>query len=258
MSWPMLWLAGWVLIALVLLAVWIAQLYTKNAGAVDVFWPLSIGAAGLLYALFSDGNALARLCVVLLAAGWSLRLGGYLALRNLGKPEDARYRKLRETWGPSADLKMFAFYQLQGLAAAALSVSMLAAAEHSALDKFQALCGLGVGIAGILGETLADAQLARFKADPANRGRVCQRGLWHYSRHPNYFFESVFWCAFPVLAWGAPLAWFGWVGPVLIIFFLLKFTGVPATEAQARKSRGAEYEAYLRTTSRFIPWPPKK
>lgn len=254
----MLWLCGWLLIALVLGAVWLVQLRTRNAGAVDVFWPLSIGAAGLLYAALASGSGIARLCVALLALAWSLRLGGYLALRNLGKAEDARYRQLREQWGVQAGARLFVFFQVQAIAGAALSLSMLAAAGHPGPVDGQVLLGMAVGILGILGEALADAQLASFKSSPTNRGRVCRQGLWRYSRHPNYFFESVFWSAFPILAWGAPLAWLGFAGPVLITFFLLKFTGVPATEAHSRSSRGAEYEDYLRTTSRFIPWLPKK
>lgn len=253
-----LWLLGWLLIALILSAVWLVQLRTKNAGTVDVLWPLSIGAAGLLYATLAAGGSFARLCVALLALAWSLRLGGYLALRNLGKPEDARYRQLREQWGARANVRMFLFYQVQAIAGAALSLSMLAAASHTGSGDGQVMLGAAVGVLGILGEALADAQLAIFKSNPTNGGRVCKTGLWRYSRHPNYFFESVFWCAFPILAWGAPQAWLGFAGPVLITFFLLKFTGVPATEAHTRRSRGAEYEDYLRSTSRFIPWPPKK
>ncbi|MGH8529549.1 MAG: DUF1295 domain-containing protein [Nevskiales bacterium] len=253
-----LWLLGWLLIALTLSGVWLVQTRTRNAGIVDVFWPLSIGAAGVLYAMLASGSGFARLCLALLAAAWSLRLGGYLALRNLGQAEDARYAKLREQWGTQVNARMFVFFQIQALAGAALSLSMLAAAGHADSGDGQILIGVAVGALGVLGEAAADAQLARFKSDPANRGRVCKYGLWRYSRHPNYFFESVFWCAFPILAWGAPQAWLGFVGPVLITFFLLKFTGVPATEEHARRSRGAEYEDYLRTTSRFIPWLPKK
>ncbi len=258
MSWISLWLAAWLLIATILTAVWVLQLFTKNAGAVDVFWPLSIGAAGLLYTALAEGDALARVSVAILAVAWSLRLGGYLARRNLGKPEDARYRQLRQSWGAQVNLRMLVFFQFQAFAGALMSLSLLAAANHPQPGPAQLLLGLAIGAAGILGESAADTQLARFKSDPGNKGRVCRDGLWRYSRHPNYFFESLFWCAFPLLAWGAPQAWLGFAAPVLITFVLLKFTGIPATEAQARRSRGAEYEDYLRRTSAFVPWPPKK
>lgn len=252
-----LWFGGWALIAGILGAVWVVQLRTRNAGVVDVFWPLSIGAAGVLFACLAEGNDLARLCVGLLSAIWALRLGGYLALRNIGKPEDARYRKLREEWGDKANPRMLGFYQVQALSGALLAISPLVAAAHPQLGLPQALAGLLVGFIGVAGEALADQQLARFKRDPQNRGRVCNRGLWYYSRHPNYFFESLYWCAYAVLAVGAPWMLLSLTGPVLITFFLLRFTGIPATEAQACRTRGAEYTDYISRTSAFIPWFPK-
>ena len=109
-----------------------------------------------------------------------------------------------------------------------------------------------------LGEAVADAQLAKFKADPASKGRTCRVGLWRYSRHPNYFFEWLTWVAFAWFATSSPNGWIGWISPALILYFLLRVTGIPATEEQALRSRGENYRRYQETTSAFLPWFPKK
>ena len=104
----------------------------------------------------------------------------------------------------------------------------------------------------------ADAQLHRFKQDPANKGKTCQVGLWHYSRHPNFFFEWLIWVSYALYAMGSPSGAWGWLSPALMLYFVTKVTGIPATEAQALRSRGDEYRKYQQTTSAFFPWPPKK
>jgi steroid 5-alpha reductase family enzyme len=113
-------------------------------------------------------------------------------------------------------------------------------------------------LAAITGEALADAQLAAFKRDAANRGRVCEAGLWRYSRHPNYFFEWLIWVAYFVFAVGSPWGWVALIGPASILYLLLRVTGIPMTEEQSLRSRGDAYRRYQRTTSAFIPWLPKK
>ena len=110
----------------------------------------------------------------------------------------------------------------------------------------------------VLGETIADRQLARFRADPENRGKTCNQGLWRYSRHPNYFFEWIHWFAYIFLAVGSPHWWLALLGPLVMAVFLLKITGIPYTELQSLKSKGESYREYQRTTSAFIPWFPKK
>jgi steroid 5-alpha reductase family enzyme len=106
----------------------------------------------------------------------------------------------------------------------------------------------------VIGEGVADEQLAAFKRDPANRGRVCQRGLWNFSRHPNYFFEWFVWVAWALYALASPFGWGALICPALMFFFLFRVTGIPATEAQSLRSRGEEYARYQRTTSSFVPW----
>jgi steroid 5-alpha reductase family enzyme len=114
--------------------------------------------------------------------------------------------------------------------------------------------GIALWLVAVIGESIADAQLAAFKRDPANRGHVCQRGLWNYSRHPNYFFEWFVWVAWAVYALASPFGWLAMICPVLMLVFLLRVTGIVATEAQALRSRGEEYVRYQQSTSAFVPW----
>jgi steroid 5-alpha reductase family enzyme len=118
--------------------------------------------------------------------------------------------------------------------------------------------GAVLWVFAFLGEVLADAQLARFKANPVNRGKVCDLGLWRFSRHPNYFFEWLIWVSYALFALASPHGYLGLISPALILFFLLKVTGIPATEAQALRSKGEAYRRYQQTTSVFIPWIPKR
>ena len=113
-------------------------------------------------------------------------------------------------------------------------------------------------VVGVVGETVADRQLLAFKRDPANRGRTCRTGLWRTSRHPNYFFEWILWCGFGLLGYAAPWGWTGLAAPLLILCSIVFVTGIPPTEAQALASRGDDYRAYQRTTSAFVPWPPRR
>ena len=118
--------------------------------------------------------------------------------------------------------------------------------------------GLLIWTISVLGESIADAQLARFRSNPANRGKTCRIGLWNYSRHPNYFFEWLHWWSYVAIAWSAPYGWTTLLAPALMWFFLFKVTGIPATEAQAVISRGDDYKLYQQTTSVFVPWFPKR
>jgi steroid 5-alpha reductase family enzyme len=114
--------------------------------------------------------------------------------------------------------------------------------------------GIGFWLVAVIGESIVDAQLAAFRREPANRGHVCERGLWNYSRHPNYFFEWLVWVAWAIYAAASPFGWLALICPLVMLFFLFRVTGIPATEAQALRSRGQEYARYQRTTSAFVPW----
>lgn len=242
----------------VVLVAWFVQRRTRNAGIVDAAWVFSIGAGAALYAAFGPGPVEPRAVAGTLAVVWMLRLGSYLAWRNRGA-EERRYAELRARWGTRADIYMLAFFVLQALIAWIVALTFLPIAFRPDAPSL-VLQGVAVliGGIGIVGEAVADAQLSRFRANPRNRGRVMDRGLWRYSRHPNFFFECVHWAAYPVLAIGAPLGALAWCGLILIAFLLLKVSGIPTVEhARAWTSR-AGYADYVRRTSAFVPMPPRR
>lgn len=232
----------------------------NNFGIVDVAWSLGFAPLAAFYGYFGGGTFSRRLLITTMAVLWSLRLGGYLARRVLGhlKTEDGRYRQLRLDWAANLDAKMAQFFQFQALLLVVLSVPFLLAARNPAPDlhSFE-LAAAGLWLLALVGETIADAQLAVFKRTPANRGLVCDVGLWRWSRHPNYFFEWLIWIAFAFFALASPWGWVALYCPALMLFFLLKVTGVKYTEDQLLRSKGEPYRRYRERTSAFFPWPPK-
>lgn len=242
----------------VMALLWAVQRRTANAGIVDAAWSLGVGACGVLFAATADGDPTRRLVAGGLLALWSARLGVHILRRVLGEEEDGRYRRLRLEWGASFDRRLFVFFQLQAVFAVAFALPVLGVACGPApLRPAQVVLAVAVWAVSVAGEWISDRQLAAFRSRPENRGHTCRVGLWRYSRHPNYFFEWVHWWSYVILGAGAPLWWLTAVGPIVMLFFLLKVTGVPATEARAASSR-PDYREYQRTTSAFIPWFPRK
>jgi steroid 5-alpha reductase family enzyme len=244
--------------------VWMTLLYgvrrlTRNAGVVDVGWALGVGALTLALAGTGEGLPARRAMLACLAGFWSLRLGLYLlADRVVNAKEDGRYQALLASWGDRAERNLFLLYLAQAGFVVMFCIPFLPVVNSSVpvgtLWDGLSLC---IWIAAVAGEALSDRQLARWRADPANRGRTCRRGLWRYSRHPNYFFEWLHWWTYVFLAVGAPRAWLALLGPAVMLLFLFRFTGIPYTEAQALKSRGEDYARYQRTTRAFFPWFPR-
>jgi steroid 5-alpha reductase family enzyme len=231
-----------------------------NFGIVDVAWSLGFAPLAVFYGHFAGGAFPRRLLITAMAALWSLRLGGYLARRVLGHlhTEDGRYRQLRREWAGKLDTKMAQFFQFQALLLVVLSVPFLLAARNPAPALYPLeLAAAGLWLVALAGETLADAQLAAFKRNPANAGRVCDAGLWGWSRHPNYFCEWLVWVAFALFALASPWGWVALYAPALMLFFLLKVTGIKYTEDQLLRSKGEAYRRYQERTNAFIPWPPK-
>jgi steroid 5-alpha reductase family enzyme len=251
---------GWIVAAGVMVLLWLIQRRTGNAGVVDVGWAGTTGALAVLYGIIGEGEFLRRILLAALGGAWGWRLAWHLWRdRVWNQPEEGRYVTLRENWSPHADRSFFIFYQAQALAAVALSAPFALAALATA--KFPSVTDLAavlVVVIGVAGETLADQQLGAFKKDPASRGRTCRSGLWRYSRHPNYFFEWILWCGFGLLGLAGPWGWVGLAAPALMLYTILFVTGIPPTEAQAVSSRGEDYRAYQRTTSPFVPWPPRR
>ena len=253
---------GAAVLGLLMLLLWWVHLKIANAGIVDIGWAYGLGFLALLYAYLGTGDATPRWTMAAMAALWSARLGTHLLRRIAGRPEEGRYRHLRQHWGSGAAWKFLLFFEAQagldvllGLPFLLVSVAPTTGRSGFAALNFRPLhwAGIAVWLLAIAGESLADAQLARFKRT-ASPKEVCRVGLWNYSRHPNYFFEWLAWVAWALFALPAPLGWLAWSAPALMLFFLFKVTGIPATEAQALRSKGEAYAVYQRTTSAFVPW----
>jgi len=228
-----------------------------NYGIVDVAWSYAYALLAGYYALCAPGWLPRRALVAGLAIVWSLRLGTHLLRRVAGHHpvEDGRYVQLRQDWVGNFGPKMAGFFQMQAASVVLLGFPFLmpmlnASVEFHPLE----IAGACLWLVALAGESLADAQLAAFKSDPANRGRVCAVGLWRASRHPNYFFEWLVWVAYFVLALASPWGWLAMLSPAIILYLLLRVTGIPLTEQQSLRSKGDAYREYQASTSAFVPW----
>lgn len=253
-------LGGWAVMALAMALLWLLQRRTGDAGVVDVAWSAGVGLLGVALAITGEGEPWRRVILGLGAGAWGLRLAAYLLKdRVLSDGEDGRYVALREAWGESAQRNLFWFFQAQALSIPLFALPFAAVSANASRPPglLDAL-GVAIFLVAFAGESLADRQLAAFRKNPSNRGKTCRVGLWRYSRHPNYFFEWVHWFAYLALAWGSPLWWLSLSGPVVMLVFLYRVTGIPYTEMQALHSRGDDYRSYQRTTSAFVPWFPQE
>jgi len=239
-----------------MLVAWFVYRATDKASWVDAFWAGNLAVLAAWYAATAGGDPTRRAVVATVGAAWGLRLAVHIAIRVARGPEDPRYLALRAEWQTNLPVRFLRFYLVQAVVDVVLSVPFLLMALDSApFGRITELAGVALWAVALAGESVADAQLARFKRDPGNRGRVCRDGLWSVSRHPNYFFEWLLWCAFALMATGAPWGWVSWSAPAMMLYFLLRVTGIPLTEQQAVRSKGEEYRRYQREVSAFIPMP---
>lgn len=241
--------------------IWIISVRIRNAGIVDIAWSAGFTPLAWLYFWQGEGASFRKLMITAMVSGWSLRLGLHLYKRVMGHHpvEDARYAQFREKWGAAFNSKMFWFFQIQALLLWALTLPFLLACMNPS-PGVHALewAGLALWCIALIGETIADRQLAAFAAKPENRGKVCRQGLWNYSRHPNYFFEWMIWVAYFVFALAQPHGIWTIYCPLIMLHFLLNVTGVKLAEQGSLKRRGDAYREYQRTTSAFVPWFNKK
>jgi len=243
----------------VMLVLWSVQRATRNAGIVDIAWSFGTGLMAVWFAWGASWGAVERRWLVGAIAGvWGARLGLHLLRRLMREAEDGRYQELREAWGAKTQRNLLIFFQIQATWSVLFALPMLAAASNPAAAlAWHDWAGLAVFLASLVGESIADAQLARFKADPANEGQVCDVGLWRYTRHPNYFFEWQHWWAYVLIGWGGPWWPATLAGPIVMYLFLRFVTGIPPTERRAVRTRGDAYRRYQQTTNAFFPGPPR-
>lgn len=233
---------------------WAICVRVNNYSFLDVAFSYGVAVLAPLYAWAGPGHFERKLVFTVLGVAWSLRLGTYILLRVLRHhpAEDVRYEKLRERW-PGKGM-FLVFFELQALIVVIFSLPFLLAAWRQMPLRELDFAGLAIALLALGGESLADRQLRRFRDDPANKGRVCDVGLWRYSRHPNYFFEFLFWVGISLASLDQPHGWITILCPVLMYYFLTRVTGIPLTEEYSLRSKGEAYREYQRTTSPLIPW----
>jgi steroid 5-alpha reductase family enzyme len=247
------------IVGLMMLA-WLVSLALRDASIVDALWGLGfVLVAGVALAAGS-GLSARRVLVFALVGAWGLRLSSHILRRNWGKGEDFRYEEFRAHWGKRFWwVSLFTVFLLQGVLMfiVSLPIQMVGAGgtpvRLGVLDVFGAL----VWAVGLSFEAVGDLQLSRFKADPANKGKVMDRGLWRYTRHPNYFGDSLVWWGIGLVALAAPWGWAALAGPALMTFLLVRVSGVAMLEKTIAQRRPG-YEEYVRRTSAFVPLPPRK
>jgi steroid 5-alpha reductase family enzyme len=252
--------ANALLVAGLMLATWLVSLSRRDASIVDVVWGFGFAAIAKVSSFLAGGVPARRVLVTCLAMVWGLRLAAYLLWRNQGKPEDFRYQAMRRHWGPRFPLvSLVTVFGLQGLLMYTISLPLQLACAAHAPERLGAFDALGVlaWLVGMVFETVGDAQLASFRADPANAGRVLDTGLWRYTRHPNYFGDCLVWWGFFAIAAGSPGGVWTVVSPILMTVLLRRVSGVTLLERSlARRKPGwAEYAA---RTNAFLPGPPRR
>ncbi len=244
------------LATLIMTLVWWRQLSTKNAGIVDGWWSYNFGFITLLYFFLASGDFTRKLIILIPVLIWSIRLGSHLLIRNTSHAhEDTRYAKLRKEYGEHENFRMWIFFIYQAISNVILTVPFLVICLDSSSElSILVWIGLVIWVIAVIGEATADQQLKNFKKDPSNKGKVCQTGLWNYSRHPNYFFEWLIWVGFTFIALASPYGHLGLICPIIMYILLNNVTGIPMLEELAVKSKGQDYIQYQKTTSSFFPW----
>ncbi len=239
---------------------WLASLALKNASIVDIFWGAGFVFSGwIYYALTPDGFSSRKLLLIALVTIWGLRLSLYILYRNWGKPEDFRYQAWRKENGPSWWWRSyFKVFVLQGILMWIISIPLLAAQYSPVPARLTALDFVGVMIwlVGFFFESVGDLQLALFKGNPDNKGKLLERGVWRYTRHPNYFGDAAQWWGYFLIALAAG-GWWTIYSPILMTNLLLRVSGVALLEKSLKDSKPG-YKEYVERTSAFFPLPPKE
>jgi steroid 5-alpha reductase family enzyme len=246
-------------LSLAMAGAWAIQRTTGLSGWIDTIWSFAVGLGGIIAAVFADGSFDRRMTVLVLISLWALRLGSHIGSRTKGGTEDPRYAKFIEDWGDRAATRLFVFLQIQAIVAFVLVLAVhLAAGNDAAFPRLVDVVAIIIGIVAIGGEALSDAQLARFRKTPQAKTEVCEVGLWRYSRHPNYFFEWLFWCCFPLFALAEPIwSWLSLLAPLLMYWLLVHISGIPPLEEHMLRSRGEKFRALQRRVNAFFPGPRK-
>ena len=245
--------------AALMLAVWLLSLKRKDASIVDSVWGMGFALIAVVAYVATEGCLLRKRLITALTIIWAVRLSLHIFLRNRGKGEDYRYSAMRRKHGARFPLvSLYTVFGFQGLLMWLVSLPLQVAQRAAAPAALGWLDGIGAGVwlIGFLFEAIGDWQLKRFKADPANRGKVMNRGLWRYTRHPNYFGDALVWWGYFLIALATPSSLWTIISPVVMTTLLMKVSGVALLEKGLVKTK-PDYQDYARRTRAFFPWFPK-
>ncbi|MFO7861292.1 MAG: DUF1295 domain-containing protein [Desulfosalsimonas sp.] len=245
--------------AVFMTAGWMISLLLKNAAIADALWGLGFVLVAWLTFSQADGFFMRKLMLALMVTVWGMRLFIHIAGRSRGKGEDPRYAAWRAQYGQRFWLvSLYRVFLVQALFLwiIAIGVQYGQVASRPARLTWLDAAGFLIWLAGLVIESVADYQLRRFLSAQENQGRVMDQGLWRYSRHPNYFGETLVWWGIFVMVLSAPLGFLTIVSPVVITYTLLRLTGVTLME-ETEFSDNPEYQAYIRRTNAFVPWFPR-
>ena len=255
-----LYFKGLLLILAVVTFLWIISVFFRNVSIVDLFWGMGFVMVDAWYLYSTETFGLRQYLLLFLVSVWGLRLSLYLAWRNIGKGEDFRYREFRKNYGTHRYwwISFFQTFLLQGILMWLISAPLLGAQFYQATNAMGIfdVIGIIIWIIGFIFEAGGDFQLALFKSDPANKGKVLNKGLWHYTRHPNYFGDAAVWIGYGFMCLAAG-SYVPLLGSVLMIALIIKVSGVALLEKTLKESK-PEYQDYINKTSSFVPWFPKK
>jgi steroid 5-alpha reductase family enzyme len=249
--------AAFVAVEAVMLLFWVLYCAYRNVSVMDIGWGLGFIAAALVYFILGDGYIWRKILVLTIVSIWALRLVWHLAHRFMLDREDTRYQVFLRKWPLAQNplLQVLIFFAFIGILITILSLPF-ALMSQNILPFFSTfeVYGLLIWMGGVVGEAIADYQLYQFRQNPDHFKKVFQNGLWRYSRHPNYFFEWIVWLGYFIMAFSSPFGWVSIISPILMLYLLLKVSGIPPTEAEALETKGDSYRDYQARTSPFFPW----
>lgn len=260
MTFLQIYIQAFLVIMILMTLLWIVSVIIRNASIVDLFWGTGFVIASAFYFVRCDGNETRKILVLILVMIWGIRLSAYLTWRNSGKGEDFRYRQFRQKYGEKRYwwVSFFQTFLLQGILMWLISAPLLGA-QYYGHDRNPGIidyAGTALWITGFIFEAGGDLQLARFKSDPTNRGKVLDKGFWHYTRHPNYFGDSAVWWGYGLICISAG-GWLPALGSVLMTALIIKVSGVALLEKSLTNDK-PQYKEYIERTSSFFPWFPRK
>ncbi len=260
MSFLQIYFQGFLLIMVLMTLLWIVSIILKNVSIVDLFWGLGFVLTAGFYFMKTEGFEPRKVILIILVAIWGVRLSVYLAFRNIGKGEDFRYKQFRQSYGEKRYwwISFFQTFLLQGVLMWLISAPLLGGQYyrlHNSLG-IPDYIGIITWLIGFCFETGGDFQLARFKADPANKGKVMDKGFWRYTRHPNYFGDSAVWWGYGLICMASG-SFIPILGSLLMTALIIKVSGVALLEKSLIEQK-PQYKEYIEKTSAFLPWFPKR